>query len=111
MEMRTSNAPDARLGQGRVCLGGEGEGALVPSALPRQEPFQTALRDSSEREETSGIRSRYMARARRGQRRATDAGALTLARVEIMTSMSQGGCSAVRTSSDPECAARKSRPK
>ena len=40
-----------------------------------------------------------------------DARAVTPARVEIMTSMSQGGCSAVRTSSDPECAARKSRPK
>ena len=37
MEMRTSNAPpDALLRQWRVCLGGEGEGASVPSALPRR---------------------------------------------------------------------------
>ena len=71
MEMRTLNAPDARLGQGRVCLGEEGEAASVPSALPRREPFQIALMDSSERGEASGVRSQYMAGARRGPRRAT----------------------------------------
>ena len=74
------------LGQGRVFLGGEGEAASVASALPRREPFQIALRDSSKREGTSGVRSQYMAGARRGPRRATDVRAVT-ARVEVMTSM------------------------
>ena len=73
MEMRTSNAPpDARLGQWRACPGGEGEGTSVPSALPGQEPFQIALWDSSDSEESRArIQSWYMASARRGQRRAT----------------------------------------
>ena len=72
MELHTSNAPpEARMGQWRACLRGEGEGASVPSVLPRQEPFQIVLRDRSEREEASGIRSRYMACARRDRRRAT----------------------------------------
>ena len=55
--MRTLNALDARLGQGRVCLGEEGEAASVPSALPCGEPFQISRQGTvySEREETSGI--------------------------------------------------------
>ena len=55
------------------------------SALPRQEPFQAASRDSSEREETSGIRSQYVRDEVPVER--WDARALTLARVEVMTSM------------------------
>ena len=73
MEMCTSNAPsEARMVEWRVCLGGEGEGTSVPSALPGQEPFQIALWDSSDSEESRArIQSWYMASARRGQRRAT----------------------------------------
>ena len=84
MEMRTSNAPlDARLG---LVWTEEGEGASVPSALPRREPVQIVLRDSSEREETSGIRSQYM-QDEVNVERLWDARAVTPARVEIMTSM------------------------
>ena len=48
------------------------------STFPRQEPFQTALRDSSEREQTSGIRNQYM-QDEVNVERPWDARALTLA--------------------------------